>query len=71
MDVDVILNEFDSPGAIAEQAMLAERYGFRAAWATSYATGRDCSLSLAEAAGATSKIRTRLSKACRTTLSMR
>lgn len=57
MDVDVILNEFDSPRAIAEQAVLAERYGFRAVWATSYATGRDCFLSLAEAARATSKIR--------------
>jgi len=56
MDIDVILNEFDSPRAIAEQAVLAESYGFRAVWATSYATGRDCFLSLAEAARATSKI---------------
>ena len=53
MDIDVILNEFDSPRAIAEQAALAESYGFRAVWATSYATGRDCFLSLAEAARAT------------------
>lgn len=57
MDIDVILNEFDSPQAIAEQAALAESYGFRAVWATSYATGRDCFLSLAPAAQATSKIR--------------
>ena len=56
MDIDVILNEFDSPRAIAEQAALAENYGFRAVWATSYATGRDCFLSLAEAARATSNI---------------
>lgn len=56
MDIDVILNEFDSPRAIAEQAALAESYGFRAVWSTSYATGRDCFLSLAEAARATSKI---------------
>jgi 5,10-methylenetetrahydromethanopterin reductase len=56
MDIDVILNEFDSPRAIAEQAALAESYGFRAVWATSYATGRDCFLSLAEAARATSSI---------------
>lgn len=56
MDIDIILNEFDSPQAIAEQAAMAENYGFRAVWATSYATGRDCFLSLAPAAQATSKI---------------
>lgn len=56
MDIDLILNEFDSPSTIAEQAALAESYGFRAVWATSYATGRDCFLSLAPAAKATSKI---------------
>ena len=56
MDVDIILNEFDSPSAIAEQAALAESYGFRAVWSASYATGRDCFLSLAEAAKSTSKI---------------
>jgi 5,10-methylenetetrahydromethanopterin reductase len=56
MDIDIILNEFDSPRAVAEQAALAESYGFRAVWSTSYATGRDCFLSLAEAATATSRI---------------
>ena len=56
MDVDIILNEFDSPRALAEQAVLAESYGFRAVWSASYATGRDSFLSLAEAAKATSKI---------------
>ena len=56
MDIDIILNEFDSPRAIAQQAALAESYGFRAVWSTSYATGRDCFLSLAEAATKTSKI---------------
>jgi alkanesulfonate monooxygenase SsuD/methylene tetrahydromethanopterin reductase-like flavin-dependent oxidoreductase (luciferase family) len=50
MDVDIILNEFDSPRALAEQAVLAENYGFRAVWSASYATGRDSFLSLAEAA---------------------
>ncbi len=56
MDIDIILNEFDSPRALAEQAALAEDYGFRAVWSTSYATGRDCFLSLVEAARSTSKI---------------
>jgi len=56
VDVDIILNDFDSPRAIAEQAELAESYGIRAVWSTSYATGRDCFLSLAEAARATGKI---------------
>lgn len=56
MNVDIILNEFDSPRAIAEQAALAESYGFRAVWSASYATGRDCFLSLVEAAQSTSKI---------------
>ena len=56
MDVDIILNEFDSPSAIAEQAALAESYGFRAVWSASYASGRDSFLSLAEAAKSTSKI---------------
>ncbi len=27
MQVDIILNEYDSPRAMAEQAVLAERYG--------------------------------------------
>jgi len=56
MQVDIILNEYDSPRAMAEQAVLAERYGIRAIWSTSYATGRDPFLSLAPAAQATSKI---------------
>jgi len=56
MQVDIILNEYDSPGAMAEQAVLAERYGIRAIWSTSYATGRDPFLSLAPAAQATSRI---------------
>lgn len=56
MQVDIILNEFDSPRAIAEQAALAENYGFRAVWSASYSTGRDCFLSLVEAAQSTSKI---------------
>ena len=56
MHVDIILNEFDSPKALAEQAALAESYGFRAVWSASYATGRDCFLSLVLAAQSTSKI---------------
>jgi 5,10-methylenetetrahydromethanopterin reductase len=56
MHVDIILNEFDSPKALAEQAALAESYGFRAVWSASYATGRDCFLSLVQAAQSTSKI---------------
>ncbi len=56
MEVDIILNEYDSPAAIAEQAALAESYGIRALWSTSYATGRDPFLSLALAAQSTRKI---------------
>ncbi len=56
MKVDIILNEYDSPRAMAEQAALAESYGIRAIWSTSYATGRDPFLSLALAAQSTSKI---------------
>ena len=56
MQVDIIVNEYDSPSALAEQAALAESYGIRALWSTSYATGRDPFLSLAQAAQSTRKI---------------
>jgi 5,10-methylenetetrahydromethanopterin reductase len=56
MQVDIIVNEYDSPSALAEQAALAESYGIRALWSTSYATGRDPFLSLAQAAQSTRRI---------------
>lgn len=57
MEIDIILNEFATPRESAELAELAESYGLRAVWSSSYADGRDPFFTLALAADRTSAIR--------------
>lgn len=57
MNVDIILNEFCTPQEVAELAALAESYGFRTIWSTSYAEYRDPFMNLCKAAETTSKIK--------------
>ncbi len=57
MQIDIILSEFSSPKESAELSVLAEGYGARAVWSSSYASERNPFLSLALAAGATKRIR--------------
>jgi 5,10-methylenetetrahydromethanopterin reductase len=57
MDIDIILNEFATPNEAAELAMLAESYGMRGVWSSSYADGRDPFFTLALAAERTSAVR--------------
>jgi alkanesulfonate monooxygenase SsuD/methylene tetrahydromethanopterin reductase-like flavin-dependent oxidoreductase (luciferase family) len=56
MDIDIILNEFATPGEAAELAVLAESYGVRGVWSSSYADGRDPFMTLTLAADQTSKV---------------
>jgi 5,10-methylenetetrahydromethanopterin reductase len=57
MDIDIILNEFASPGDAAELGLMAEGYGVRGVWASNYAWSRDPFLTLAPLAGQSSRIR--------------
>ena len=56
MDIDIILNEFTSPQEAAELARLAESYGIRGVWSSSYCDGRDPFMTLALAADQTKRI---------------
>ena len=56
MDIDIILNEFTSPQEAAELARLAESYGIRGVWSSSYGDGRDPFMTLALAADQTKRI---------------
>jgi alkanesulfonate monooxygenase SsuD/methylene tetrahydromethanopterin reductase-like flavin-dependent oxidoreductase (luciferase family) len=56
MDIDIILEPDLSPSQVAELAVEAEKLGIRAIWTSNYHQHRDCFLSLAPAAAATSKI---------------
>jgi len=57
MEIDIILNEFATPHEAADLARLAESYGMRGIWSSSYADGRDPFFSLALAADQTSAVR--------------
>lgn len=57
MQVDIILNEFATPREAAELAVIAEEYGIRGVWSSSYADGRDPFMTLALAAERTSSVR--------------
>jgi len=57
MDIDIILNEFASAKESAELTKLAESYGIRGVWSSSYGDGRDPFMSLALAADQTNTIR--------------
>lgn len=56
MDIDIILNEFASAQESAELSRLAESYGIRGIWSSSYGDGRDPFMTLALAADQTKKI---------------
>jgi 5,10-methylenetetrahydromethanopterin reductase len=56
MEIDIILNEFASPAEAANLAKLAESYGLRGVWSSSYGDGWDPFLALAQAADQTEKI---------------
>jgi 5,10-methylenetetrahydromethanopterin reductase len=57
MEIDIILNEFASPAEAAELSLLAESYGLRGVWSSSYGDGWDPFMSLALAADRTESIR--------------
>jgi alkanesulfonate monooxygenase SsuD/methylene tetrahydromethanopterin reductase-like flavin-dependent oxidoreductase (luciferase family) len=57
MDIDIILNEFATPREAAELTALAESYGLRGVWSSSYADGQDPFFVLALAAEQTTDIR--------------
>jgi 5,10-methylenetetrahydromethanopterin reductase len=57
MEIDIILNEFASPAEAAELSQLAESYGLRGVWSSSYGDGWDPFLALSLAADRTSNIR--------------
>jgi len=57
MEIDIILNEFASPTEAAELSALAESYGLRGVWSSSYGDGWDPFFTLARAADQTSSIR--------------
>jgi alkanesulfonate monooxygenase SsuD/methylene tetrahydromethanopterin reductase-like flavin-dependent oxidoreductase (luciferase family) len=57
MEIDIILNEFASPAEAAELSKLAESYGLRGVWSSSYGDGWDPFLTLALAADQTDTIR--------------
>jgi 5,10-methylenetetrahydromethanopterin reductase len=57
MEIDIILNEFASPAEAAELSLLAESYGLRGVWSSSYGDGWDPFMSLSLAADQTSNIR--------------
>jgi len=56
MHVDIILNEFAEPREAAELSRLAESFGIRGVWSSSYADGRDPFMTLTLAAAETSNI---------------
>ncbi len=56
MEIDIILEPDLNPAQIAEIAVAAEKLGIRALWSSNYHQYRDCLLSLAPAAAATSRI---------------
>ena len=56
MQIDIILSEFATPQEAAELCVLAESYGMRGVWSSSYADGRDPFFVLALAASQTSAI---------------
>ena len=56
MKIDIILNEFATPQEAAELSALAESYGIRGVWSSSYADGRDPFFVLALAANQTDAI---------------
>jgi len=56
MDIDIILNEFAAPQEAAELSRLAESYGIRGVWSSSYGDGRDPFMTLALAADQTENI---------------
>jgi alkanesulfonate monooxygenase SsuD/methylene tetrahydromethanopterin reductase-like flavin-dependent oxidoreductase (luciferase family) len=55
--IDIILNEFATPREAAELSALAESYGIRGVWSSSYADGRDPFFVLALAADQTSALK--------------
>jgi len=57
MKIDIILNEFASPAEAAELCALAESYGLRGVWSSSYGDGWDPFYTLARAADQTKDIR--------------
>lgn len=57
MEIDIILNEFATPGEATELSKLAESYGLRGVWSSSYGDGWDPFMSLALAADQTESIR--------------
>ncbi|MEJ2140372.1 MAG: LLM class flavin-dependent oxidoreductase [Gammaproteobacteria bacterium] len=57
MEIDIILNEFATPAEAAELSLLAESYGLRGVWSSSYGDGWDPFVSLALAADRTESIR--------------
>ncbi|TDJ44372.1 MAG: LLM class flavin-dependent oxidoreductase [Gammaproteobacteria bacterium] len=57
MHVDIILNEFASVAEAAELSVLAESYGARAVWSSSYGSDRSPFLVLARAAAVTKHVR--------------
>jgi 5,10-methylenetetrahydromethanopterin reductase len=56
MEIDIILNEFASPAEAAELSQLAESYGVRGVWSSSYGDGWDPFLTLSLAADRTDNI---------------
>lgn len=57
MEIDIILNEFASPGEAAELGLLAENYGLRGVWASNYGWSRDPFFTLSLLAHQSSRIR--------------
>jgi len=57
MDIDIIFNEFASPGEAAELGLLAERYGLRGVWSTNYPDSQDPFFTLSLLASRSSRIR--------------
>lgn len=56
MEIDIILNEFADPREAAKLSQLAESYGLRGVWSSSYADNRDPFMVLALAADSTDKV---------------
>jgi 5,10-methylenetetrahydromethanopterin reductase len=57
VDIDIILNEFAEPRVAAELSGLAQSYGIRGVWSSSYADGRDPFMTLTLAAAETNRVR--------------
>lgn len=57
MEIDIILNEFATPGEAAELSGLAESFGLRGVWSSSYGDGWDPFMTLSLAADRTQKVR--------------